>query len=100
MKIGALLAQAAGAALFAGAGALWFSVGRPPAAPQPPAVSVDLRGPSAWLQNEVRGILARHGVKDAAIVKNFNQEKNEAGARWLHETLEIEPPPRFSLSGF
>ncbi len=103
---GILLRLLLTAALAAGGVFLWRAWNRgrltlpwviPPAARVPPP---SLGEKSVWVQKEVRGLLARHGLKDPHVLKTYTREHREGGVRWLEDTLELRPPEGFDAAKF
>jgi hypothetical protein len=63
-------------------------------------VEVDANDRGAWLQAQVRELLAKHGVDESSVVKTYTQQKRDGGVQWLEDTLEIKRPVGFRTENF
>ncbi|MBI4397366.1 MAG: hypothetical protein HY548_09740 [Elusimicrobia bacterium] len=66
----------------------WKREGTPP--------SKDISALSAWAQTQAKELLAKRGLKEAHLVKVYNEERREGDVQWLEETLVIDPPASFN----
>jgi hypothetical protein len=75
----------------------WFGGEKGPSSSTP---SADPQKDSAWLHQQVRETLLRHGLGEAHVLKSYNRERRREGKKWVENVMEIKTHAGFDVSSF